>query len=220
MVVHWVRCRPEPTAETLRLAAELERRLEAAQERDLAHIRTSLSVVYAILGFAGLMNGNAQMGERGFSRAYEAAVAAGSESEQIRGLSGLAMVAAMSGNVEEARSLNARAVELILSSGVSGPALAQINRQTANALVAVDDRNPLELQAILEPLEDALPSWDQAGVLVYAETQMLRMTEGPLAALRSLEKRVQRVKHARRFLASTPPRWKPVRVTMQTHSAP
>ncbi len=186
-------------SETLKLSAELERRLETAQEKDLDYIRSSLSVIHAVGAFASVMNGNAQMGERGFQKTYEAALAAGNESEQIRGLSGLAMVAAMSGNVEEARSLNARTVELVLASGVSGPVFARVNRQTANALVAVDDRNPLQLQSILEPLEATLPSLEQAAVLIYAETQMLRMTEGPLAALKSLETRVQQVKQARRI---------------------
>lgn len=184
-------------AETLKLAGELERRLESIAEQDLQHIRPSLSVLYAVAAFAGLTNGNGQLGQRAFLRAYEAAVANQNEAEQIRGLGGMALVAAMSGLVEEARSLNDRAVDLILSTGVSGPPFARISRLTANALVAVDDRRPLELQGILDELEPLLPTLEHAGILVYAQTQMVRMTEGPLEALKVLEHRVHQITTSR-----------------------
>lgn len=186
-------------AETLKFAGELERRLENAQERDLERVRPSLSVLYAVAAFAGVINGSGQLGERAFLRAYEAALAAQNESEQIRGLSGMALVAAMSGHVEEARSLNERAVDLILAAGIAGPPFSRVNRQTANALVAVDDRKPLELQAILDDLDPLLPTLEQAGILVYAQTQMTRMTEGPLEALKVLEHRVHEITGSRRI---------------------
>ncbi|MFV0435477.1 MAG: AAA family ATPase [Leucobacter sp.] len=125
-------------AEALRISRDAEARIERVPENRLASYRFTFPLLFSALGFAGLVAGDLELGERNYRRSVETAQRFNNRLEELRGWNGMAAVAVTAGDPRAAEEHLLRARELSERAGIDAPQFSGFNAFLAEAVVAVE----------------------------------------------------------------------------------
>lgn len=176
-------------SEALRLSRDLEQRLAVASEQTTTALSRSMSLIHAVIALAGLLGGDLELALRGFTDSLRSAEALRDDDEQHRAWNGLAIVAAMSGEVGRARACLDRAEVPRARTGRSSPHLSWVNGVAAHALLALEDSDRGSLHRALAEVEAIKTKVEQWPIIAVSEAALVRIADGSRAALRVVEER-------------------------------
>lgn len=182
--------------ESLRLARDLERRILGIEDGSLAPMRQTMSFIHAVIGFAGIVNGDLQLAERAFQSVLQSADECDNDSERVRARSGLALIAMLSGDFALGRERLRDAEYLVRATGENGPQLSWLNREAVRALLAVEDLDAVAFDRAFSSAEPLLDRAEVAPIFVYAEAQIVRGLKDPYEALEVLRRRIPQINAA------------------------
>ncbi|MFT4233332.1 MAG: LuxR C-terminal-related transcriptional regulator [Leucobacter sp.] len=175
--------------EALRLARDLEQRLRSESESTMLLLRRSLSVVHANIALTGALAGDLALAERGFTRTLRCAEEQGDFSEQIRAWNGLALVAAMRGEMTRVRGHLDRAEALGRQSGRRSPQQSWVNGAAASMFVSLESGEMERVRASAKEIGPILTRAEQWPILVMIEAAESRVRNGNAEALALIRRR-------------------------------
>lgn len=175
--------------ESLRLARDLEQRLNSESERTIVLLRRSLSCVHAIIALTGALAGDLALAQRGFTRTLRCAEEQGNVGEQLRAWNGLALVAALRGEMARAREHLDRAETLARLSGLRSPHQSWVNGVAARMLASFEAGEHERVRAALDEISPMLPRTEQWPILTIIEASQRRLEQGDDAALQLIAQR-------------------------------
>lgn len=181
------------SGESLPLARELQRRLEANRGGPLAPIERTLPYVHAVAGYGGIVNGDLELAERGFRSVLQTAEELGDVDELLRGFYGVALAKALSGNIRDAEEHLELAREHRLRTGATPPHGSWLNRALAELLIAIER---LDVEAFSSAAAEAWPWLDRAEAwphFLIAENTMERLMHGRFRAHELMEEQRARI---------------------------
>lgn len=174
-------------AGALQIARDLER---GVAEGGATKQGTSLPLLlHAVLAFTGLADGDYGMAERQYSLTVEHAERSGNVAEQLRGLSGLAVTAAIAGDITAAEHWLFKVDELSNSSGESTPELSWVNEKIARAFVALERWDAGGLHDVLERTGPWFTRMELWPMFAIAEAALVRLRHGEQGALLAMRAR-------------------------------
>ncbi|GAA1796350.1 LuxR C-terminal-related transcriptional regulator [Leucobacter iarius] len=181
--------------EALRRARELAQRMERARlsddEAGAAGIPPEgVSVIYSAIAISALLSGDADLAERCFARALDAAERAGSGAKQHRALNGLAFAAAAKGETRRARGYLARIESLELVMDGAPSQFSVMSGVSARLMIAIEDRDLDTIARLLDTVEPVRNRTSEWSFFAMAEAELLRQ-EDVLAAVARLDRRVR-----------------------------
>lgn len=177
------------SGESLMLARELQRRLDANRGGALIPLSRTLPYVYAVAAYGGLVNGDLELSERGFASALEVSEELGDIDEMLRGFYGLAATAALAGRIFDAERILDRAREHAERTGAAAPQLSWMNGTLAELLIAIErlDADGFEeAMRRIRPMLDRAEAWPH---FLIAENTMERLLHGRFRAFDMMERR-------------------------------
>ncbi|SJN09358.1 regulatory protein, LuxR [Leucobacter sp. 7(1)] len=180
----------------LELARELERELVAGYAANASgvsftplHLATPF--IFSTIAETGQTSGDLRLAARCFQRAAEWAELLDAEAKQYRAYTGIAVVAAINGEITRARSVLAAADELteLLPEGHS--ARGSLNVTVAQLLIAAEVGDRVALPEILATVTHPHATLIEWPYLALGEAEVARGRDGNLAAIAGLDARIR-----------------------------
>lgn len=181
------------SGDSLRLARELQRRLDANRGDRLAALERTLSFMYAVAAFGGHVNGDLDLTERAFRATLAVAERLGNADEQLRGLYGLASTAAFAGRMGDAERYLERADAFAEATSAAPPHMSWTHRELARMLVAIERVDAAAFDdslAVVLPRLDRIEQWP---LFLIAEVSMERLVRGERRAFEMMERRKRQI---------------------------
>lgn len=175
-------------AAALRLAADLEQRLEENARLGVFVLERSLSYLYAVVAATGMLGGDLGMAERGYTRSCEIATARLDVAEQVRGLTGLSLVAALRGEYALAEQRLAEVEALKQSTGAQNPHMSWANVLAVRMLIDLERGDAAAVRGSLDVLGAARLRSEYFPLFVTIEAALVRLERGPVEALAELRR--------------------------------
>lgn len=181
-------------AEALRLASDLERQFAERSSMSQGNNGRPPTLMHAVLAYTGLASGDLGLADRQYRLTLEHAEQWGDIAEQLRGCNGLAMTAAIMGDMPAVEEWLRRADELERETGVVSPELSWIQKEVSRAFVALEKWQPDVLHDVLARVEPWTTRMELWPVFVVAETALVRLRHGESHALASARVRTVEAK--------------------------
>lgn len=176
-------------AQTLALA--LEEKLATHHYRSEWDGWSTLPLSYAVASLTGLLSGDLDMAERTARQALSISNAEDNPSEQVRSHHLIALLTAINGQVDLARSHLEKADQIMEATGCAAPEMSESHgllAQVGICMLENDFKQGLVHLERLEPVLERLETWDK---VVEIESWLMRFHSGNGAALRRLQQRIR-----------------------------
>lgn len=176
-------------AQTLALA--LEEKLATHHYRSEWDGWSTLPLSYAVASLTGLLSGDLDMAERTARQALSISNAEDNPSEQVRSHHLIALLTAINGQVDLARSHLEKADQIMEATGCAAPEMSESHgllAQVGICMLENDFKQGLSHLERLEPVLERLENWDK---VVEIESWLMRFHSGNRAALRRLQQRIR-----------------------------
>lgn len=165
-------------AEAFHWAQELDHYLFDIHSANLSPIRNSLSFLHSIVAITAIAAGDFTLAKRAYKQALQAAEEEYNESEQIRGLGGLALTFALTGELTNSRKCVESAENIARTTGARTPHTSRINLSVTRAILATEDLDLEGFRAAMAPVEEIMESAEHAPLLTLSEVDLTRSLQG------------------------------------------
>lgn len=147
-------------------------------------------IFHAVIALAGILAGDFALSDRAANEGYRRAVAQENRLEQVHNLALVALSFVLQGNVNGAEAALEQIDRMGGYTGLTPPEFSWTDRCLARAMVAVERRR---MDTAAEALAEVLPfmeRMEQWPIVVEAESQIVRQTQGAAGARVLLRKRL------------------------------